>query len=284
MRGLDRDFFHFREELSAPDCRTLADHAALKRIQFHEARPSRKTLELINEIVFARRKDVALRVYGYGDEWADISFLSLLPELERFNWETDTFGPLEPLYLLKRLTALGLGFSNAKKKALSLRFLTDFTQSLEGVTLMGDYKHIESLGELTNLKLAWFASTKLENFDFITHLPLETFGNYGSRVKSFDSLTAIKSIKSLWIKAHNNLTEIDFVRGLTNLERLELFWLPRLVRLPDLSHLEKLKYIQVFQGKRFEDYSGALNLRNCHITVSGPLIRPNRFLEIDTPQ
>ena len=280
--SLSSDYFHIDGDLSREDCGRLADQAALKRIQFHQFRPSRRSLDLLNEIVFRRRKDVTLRVYGHGDVFADIDFLKTLPEVERFSWETDVFGSLEPLHHLKRLSALALGCCNAKKKKLSLSFLKEFAPTLEDLTLTGDYQDVEAVSDLNGLKRAWFVSAKFESYDFLSRLPLETFGTYGSRVKSLESIGRLTSLKWLWIKAHNLLTDVEFVRDLPHLEKLELLWLPKLRRLPDLSHLKKLRSIFVFQGKRFEDYSGALKLKNCHLSVSGPMI-PNRFVSLTTP-
>jgi hypothetical protein len=240
-------------------------------------------MELLNEIVFKRRKDLTLRVYGYSDTWADIDFLKYLPEVERFYWETDSFGSVEPLHHLNTLSALHLGFTNTTRKKLSLTFLSEYSKSLIDIGLTGDYKDINTLSALTHLKRAWFVSTPLANFDLVCGLSLEELGNYGSRVKSLESLGRIESLRWLWIKTNTILKDIDFVRNLTNLEKLDLLWLSNLVRLPDLSHLKRLKHIEVFQGKRFEDYSGAMKLKECHISVSGPKIRPHRFIRITTP-
>lgn len=279
MKAFTERHFHFKGRLTVADCHLLADHPGLERIQFSDKKPGRETLANLNEIVFKRRKDVALRVYAYDDTWADISFLKYLPEVERFVWESDFHGSVEPLHCLKKLTTLELGFCKTNKKKFSLTFLGEYSEVLENLRINGDYGHIETIKTLSHLKRAWFVSTKLDNFDFLTEHPIEEFGNYGSRVRSLQSLGKIKSLKSLWIKKDDNLRDIDFVLGLPNLEVLYLLWNPNLVRFPDLTPLAKLRYIEVFRGRRFEDYSGALHLKNCHIQVSGPKVQPNGFFK-----
>ena len=162
MEGLvSADRFHSRQPISYSVAEQLLEMPRLKVIQFHEIKPDKTTLNILNDVIFKRRKDITLRVYGYPDTWADISFLNLLPDLERFDWDTAVFGSYEPLYKLNRLIHLGLGFTQPKPK-ISLKFIADFKDTLESLNLEGDYKDLlTTIPQLENLKTIWLVSTKL---------------------------------------------------------------------------------------------------------------------------
>jgi hypothetical protein len=98
---LDSRRFHYREPIDAKVARLLHDLPSLRWIQFHDVKPNPRSLSLLNDEVFSKRKEISLRVFGYGDTWADISLLRHLPEVERFDWESVVFGPTEPLFALK---------------------------------------------------------------------------------------------------------------------------------------------------------------------------------------
>ncbi len=153
----DASRFHCRKPLRRSIAEMLVKLPSLKVFQFHDIKPDTATLEHLNEIVFKNRKDVTLRVYGYPDTWANIDFLKSLPEVERFDWDTPVFGSDEPLYKLKRLVHLGLGFTQPKPK-IDIGYLTDFP-SLESLNLEGDYKKLQqTVSQIRGLKSIWLSS------------------------------------------------------------------------------------------------------------------------------
>ena len=278
MEGLiSADRFHSRRPISYSAAKRLVEMPQLKVIQFHDIKPNEATLRVLNDVVFKMRKDITLRVYGYPDIWADISFLNLLPDLERFDWDTALFGSFEPLYKLNRLVHLGLGFTQPKPK-ISLKFVSDFKDTLESLSLEGDYKDIlTTIPLLKNLKILWLISTKVKDFDFLQGLPLETIGNYGSRVESFDFLPNIQSLRKLWIKTNSKIESIDFIEQLTNLEDIELQYVAKVTRFPKCEHLKHLKRIFAFECNRLEDISEVKKLTNCDIHISGKKLEGRHY-------
>ena len=249
----------------------------LKVIQFHDVKPNETTLNILNEVIFKSRKDITLRVYGYPDTWSDISFLSLLPDLERFDWDTAVFGSNEPLYKLKKLVHLGLGFTQPKPK-ISLKFVADFSDTLESLNLDGDYKDLLTIiPMLKKLKSFWLTSTKLKGFDFLQGLPIETIGNYGGRVESFDFLPNIHSLKKIWIKTNSKIENIDFIEELPNLEDIELQYVAKVTRFPKCDHLKNLKRIFAFECNRLEDISEVRKLKISNIFISGNKLQGRHF-------
>lgn len=270
MEGLiSADRFHSIQPITYSVAEQLLEMPRLKVIQFHDIKPDETTLKVLNDVIFKRRKDITLRVYGYQDTWADISFLNHLPDLERFDWDTAVFNSFEPLYKLNKLVHLGLGFTQPKPK-ISLKFVADFKDTLESINLEGDYKDFPTTIQLLkNLKTLWLTSTKLKDFDFLQGLPLETLGNYGGRVESFEFLPNIQSLKRLWIKTNSKIENIDFIENLANLEDIELQYVAKVTRFPKCDHLKHLKRIFAFECNRLEDISEVKKLKNCNIHISG---------------
>ncbi len=274
MEGLiSADRFQISKLLDKTTAKQLSDNEKLKVIQFFDYKPDKETLENLNQVLFKTRKDLTLRIYSHSDFWSDISFLNYLTEVERLDWNSDIFGSFEPLYQLRKLVHLGLGFRQTKTK-ISFEFLKDFNKTLESLNLQGDYKDlIDIVPNLKLLKSIWFASTKLHNFDFLENLPIETFGNYGSRVESFEYLKNLKGLKKIRIQTNSKIENVDYIKDLYNLEEIELLYLSKITKLPKCSHLKKLKKIVVFECNRLENIEEIKKLDNCYIFAGGNLIR-----------
>ena len=270
MEGLiSADRFHSRQPITYLDAEQLLSMPKLKVIQFHDIKPDETTLKVLNDIIFKKRKDITLRVYGYPDIWADISFLNHLPNVERFDWDTAVFGSTKPLYSLKKLVHLGLGFTQPKPK-ISLKFVADFKDTLEGLNLEGDFQDIlTTIPLLDKLKTLWLMSTKLKGFDFLQGLPLETIGNYGGKVESFEFLPNIQTLKKIWIKTNFKIENIDFIEKLLNLEDIELQYVAKITKFPKCDHLKNLKRIFALECNRLEDISEVKKMKNCKIFISG---------------
>ncbi|WP_299759907.1 hypothetical protein [uncultured Pontibacter sp.] len=269
-----KEIFHFTQPIDYSIAEQLLQLPKLRVIQFHETKPDEVTLNILNEVVFKKRQDITLRVYGYKDKWADISFLHFLPNVERFSWNTAVFGSVEPLYKLKKLVHLGLGFRQPKK--ISLKFGLDFKDTLESIDLIGDYKDITTtVSELKNLRTIGFTSTKLKGFDFLQDIPIESFANYGGRVKEFKFLQNIHSLRKLFIKTNSKIDSIDFIEQLPNLEEINLQYISKVVRFPKCDHLVNLRRLYAFQCNRLEDISEVKKLKNCDIYIVGNSL-PNR--------
>ncbi len=270
MEGLiSPDRFHCRQPVSYSVADQLIKMPQLEVIQFHDIKPDVTTLNVLNDVIFKRRKDITLRVYGYTDTWADISFLRLLPDLERFDWDTAVFGSHEPLYKLNRLVHLGLGFTQPNPK-ISLKFVADFKDTIESLKLEGDYKDfLTTIPLLKNLTTLWLISTKLKGFDCLQGLPVETIGNYGGKVENFDSLSKIQTLRKIWIKTNKRIENIDFIEELPNLEDIELQYVFKITKFPKCEHLKKLSRIFAFECNSLEDISEVKKLKNCSILISG---------------
>ncbi|GAB2980894.1 hypothetical protein GCM10027049_15630 [Mucilaginibacter puniceus] len=272
--------YHCREEISENLANQLAKIDTLEVIQFHDIKPSKKTLQNLNDLVFKQRKDITLRVYGARGTWKNINFLRDLPELEKFDWHSDEFTSMEPLYTLNKLVHFGIGYGNLHKKT-SVTFLSDFKDTLKSIYMDGDYKDfVTTVPKLSNLSSIWLMSMKLKNFDFLSGLPIETLANYGGRVGDFSFVSQLKTIKHLWIKTNATLKEFDFISELPELKIIELLYVSKLIRFPKCDHLNNLEKIFAFECNRLVDISEVQKLKNCKIFLSGKSI-PGRSFEKD---
>ena len=270
MEGLiSSNRFHCRVQITENLAKQLAKMPGLEVIQFHDVKPDLQTLYHLNELVFKGRKDITLRVYGYGGSWQDIGFLQHLPELERFDWESDEFLSVKPLYQLKKLVHLGMGFANPKQK-LSVAFLADFTSTLDSIRLQGDYKDfLTTVPKLSEIKTVWLSSMKLKGFDCLAGLPIETLGNYGGRVGSFDFVSQLRTLKRVWIKTNATLDKFDFISELPLLQEIERYYVSKLVRFPKCDHLQNLVKVIASDCNRLVDISEVLKLKKCKIALYG---------------
>lgn len=273
------DIFHFTQPIDYLIAEQLLQLPKLRVIQFHETKPDEVTLKILNEVIFKKRKDLTLRVYGYDDTWADIGFLHFLPNVERFSWNTDVFGSVEPLYKLKKLVHLSLGFRQPKK--ISLKFGLDFKDTLESIDLIGDYKDITTtISELKNLRTIGFTSTKLKGFEFLQDIPIESFANFGGRVEEFKFLQNIHSLRKLFIKTNSKIENIDFIEQLPSLEEINLQYISKVKRFPKCDHLVNLRRIYALQCNRLEDISEVKKLKNCDIYVVGNSLPNRHYIKI----
>ena len=274
--------YHCRVAISEKMAKELAEMPALSVIQFSDVKPDEKTLEHLNEFVFKKRKDITLRVYGYSGIWKDISFLAHLPELERFDWDSDEFLSVEPLYQLKKLVHLRMGFGY-RKSTISVAFLADFKETLGSLNMQGDYKEfVTTVPKLMNLSTIWMTSMKIKGFDFLAGLPIEKLANYGGRVNSFDFVGQLKTIKRLWIKTNATLENFDFISELPLLEQVELYYVSKLIRFPKCDHLANLTKVMAAECNRLRDISEVQKLKKCDVSIYGKVV-PGKFYKVTWP-
>jgi len=276
MEGLiSGDIFQTSQPITESIAENLLEMPRLRVIQYHDKIPDEISLKILNDKLFTKRKDILFRVYG---RYEDIEFINFIPEIERFDWDTIVFGSTKPLLNIKKLKHLGLGLGHPKPK-ISLKFLLDFKTSLESLSLNGDYKDIiTTIPFLRNLKRLWLMSTKLEGFDFLKGMSIETIGNYGNRVKSFDYLSNISTLKKIWIKTNSTIENIDFIKDLSDLEVLELYYVSKITNFPECDHLSKLKTIYASPCNRLENINSVKKLKNCDVFIAGDKIEGKNYM------
>ncbi len=267
--GLARkDRFEIRTNLNKAVVKELLKFDDLEIIQFSNFLPNIKTFENLNNILFKHRKDITLRAYYR----TNIDFLEHLDELEKFEWDADIFTDISPLYKIKNLVHFSIGFAKEQHKQ-SLQFLNEFSHSLESLSLKGNFEDIKVISNLRRLKYLWIAANKFDKLELIEQLPIESFGYFGSKIKDFNLLTKIQTLRNIKIKGNRNLDDISFISKLKNLETIELLYNPKIKEFPKCNNLTKLKYINIFECNRLEDIYKLEKISNCKIKVTGNQLR-----------
>ncbi|GHU65748.1 hypothetical protein AGMMS49983_14010 [Clostridia bacterium] len=261
------------------------------------------TAVLLNRF-FEERPEVILRFYGFYRETLDLAVLRNIPKLQKLSIDysenvinTEWIASLKNLDVLNfdvsdakefpflidlpaSLTALSLGSKSPKTDLSNLSRFPD----LKVLDLNGCKGHIETIASLLNLEELHLRGITPPGFDFIATLPkLESLNIFWSNLKDFTPLKNNKSLRYLNIGRITGLDNVSFVSELSNLEWLELVWMPNIVALPDMKYLHKLWYIKLDTMKGLADFSAlesAPALRIFEDVAVPSSIQPENFLPV----
>lgn len=152
----------------------------------------------------------------------------------------------EELYELRKVVSLELGHFFKK---YDISRILDFKETLEHLSYEKDARKGSEkiIKQLTKLKSISLTSVKFENFNFLSHLPLENFYLYGSRTLNWDGLEKITTMKNFTLKNNPKWDNFDFLNAYINLEELRLHYVKNHSNRPNLEHLKKLKFIEEFK-------------------------------------
>ncbi|MBD5507528.1 MAG: hypothetical protein HDR05_05655 [Lachnospiraceae bacterium] len=253
----------------------IAQNNRIKWIQIDENLPERAFREM--DRILERRPDLYFRIFGigtYGNEKFDLSMLSLMPHLSKIRID----GHLEknkeavnPEYLCELPNLKGVHLTLFDR--LDYGFVKDLSADLEELILYADTmgkavqfdcewlskykklhtlflgkkakKHIESISRIASLKSLSLSGIKVENFDFLKELCLESFALLWCGNNDLTALGDLISLRNLELWRIMKLDNLDFIKSLVNLESLKLQDLKHIRTLPDLSKLTQLTDIQI---------------------------------------
>ena len=253
----------------------IAQNNRITRIQIDKNLPENAYREI--DRILERRPDLYFRIFGigtYGNETFDLSVLSQMPHLSKV-WIDG--------YLAKNKEAVNPEYlcelPNLKRVHLTLfdhrdyGFIKELSPDLEELILYADTmgkavqfdcewllkykklhtlflgqkakKHIESISRIASLKSLSLRGIKVENFDFLKELCLESFALLWCGNSNLMALGDLISLRNLELWRIMKLDNVDFIKSLVNLETLKLQDLKHITALPDLSNLTKLADIQI---------------------------------------
>lgn len=244
----------------------LASNKKTQSIQF--ASPlSNSEIDLLEKIVFSKRPDISLRVYGHYGENCDLSFIKKIPSLRKFSADClmDANG-IEVVTELNNLEELGVGIYNldnfdflenintnlkelylqkTKSKKPNISCISRFTE-LKYLYLEGQQKGIESVNELKKLEKIILRSISTKNLDFLSNLnELWSVDVKLGGIQNFDALTTLPKLKYLELWQVRNLSDLTFISKLVKLQNLFIQSLKQLDKLPDFKNLNSLKRISL---------------------------------------
>lgn len=262
------------------DLEKLATNPKTQSVQF--ASPlTDKEIELLELVVFSKRPDISLRVYGHYGETCDLSFIQRIPSLRRFSADClmDAKG-IDVVTQLKNLEHLGVGIFNldnfdfldkinsnlkelylqqTRSKKPKISSIQRFEQ-LEYLYLEGQQKGIEAISNLRKLEKIVLRSISTNNVDYLKNLEhLWSVDIKLGGIKDLSGLTNLKSIKYLELWQVRDLADLSFISKLETLQNIFIQSQKQLTRLPDFSNNKKLRRIYLENLKGLNDFSTLKN-------------------------
>jgi hypothetical protein len=233
---------------------------------------------MLNSVLFARRPDVELRVYGHYGEACDLNFLKgmtnvtkiaadslmqavnfeALGEVPRLKSLSIGIFNLESFDFLNRvprdLSELALGATRSAKPDLSglHRF-----QDLKKIFVEGHSRTISVLGSLPDLEDVTLRSITTPDLDWLSHLTkMWSLDIKLGGTRKLDAISGMSGIKYLELWQVRGLADISVISHLPGLQNLFLQSLPQVTEIPDLRANRVLRRIML------ENMKGLINLGN----------------------
>lgn len=254
----------------------LAINPKTQSIQF--ASPlTGKEVELLELVVFSKRPDISLRVYGHYGKTCDLTFIQRIPSLRRVSADClmDAKG-IEVVTQLDNLEHLGVGIFNldnfdfldkinsnlkelnlhqTRSKKPKISSIQRFEQ-LEYLYLEGQQKGIEAMSNLKKLKKVVLRSISTNNVDYLKKLEhLWSVDIKLGGIKDLSGLTTLPKLKYLELWQVRDLANLSFISKLGTLQNLFIQSLKQVTRLPDFSNNIKLRRIYLENLKGLTDLS-----------------------------
>ncbi|MFP9114038.1 hypothetical protein ACLI1A_08840 [Flavobacterium sp. RHBU_3] len=243
------------------DLEMLAGNPKTKTIQF--SRPlNYNEINLLEELIFSKRNDIQLRIYGHN---TDLSYIQKIPSLRKISVDCmiDSKG-IETVTKLEKLEGLGVGIFNLE----SFDFLNDINpnlkelylfqttskkpnigyinrfRDLEFLYLEGQQKGIDSVSRLSKLQKIVLRSISTQSIDFLTNLQeLWSVDIKLGGIKNFDALSSLPQLKYLELWQIRDLGDLSFVSNLITLQNLFIQSLKQVQKLPDFTQNKSLRRI-----------------------------------------
>lgn len=231
--------------LSLEEALEISDHDNLKYIQISKG-VTEETLELVNDIILCKRKDIQFRVYGFRDKICNLEFLERLTNITDLSiGEMDFAENLEAIEKLHDLRRLRVNL-NCLNNINFLQNVTDGIVDLMLGTEMNDNSlNLDIVTKFHNLQ-SLFVYKINDGFEALTNLNyLKKLTINASKITDFTFLKSgsVEEISLGMIKNNDGHT----LHGNPKIKRLELWKLDKLVDLNILSKLPSLEYARIFQ-------------------------------------
>lgn len=262
------------------DLEKLSINPNTQSIQF--ASPlTNKEIDLLEDIVFSKRPDISLRIYGHYGETCDLSFIQRIPSLRKISVDClmDAKG-IEVVSQLDNLEHLGVGIFNldnfdfleninsnlkelylhqTRSKKPKISSIQRF-ERLEYLYLEGQQKGIEAISNLKKLEKIVLRSISTNDVEYLKNLEhLWSVDIKLGGIKDLSALTTLPTLKYLELWQIRDLADLSFISKVGTLQNLFIQSQKQLTKLPDFSNNKKLKRIYLENLKGLNDLSTLKN-------------------------
>jgi hypothetical protein len=229
-------------------------------------------VELLDEIVLRRRKDISLSLSP-----SEIPILSRLPQAERVRVVVSQESDLDVLAIHPRLREVHIRCINARTRP-SLEVLTSHLESLDTLALTGTFRRLDLLASMRGLKHLSLVSVPAPDLEAVRALPLEYVFIYGSRSRELSALGALNALRVLHLKKHTEIRSLTFLEHAAALEHVYLEYLSKVEALPAFDRLPRLRRLEVFQCNRLRDIESARRCEAAAVKIWGCSLLPPPYL------
>jgi len=261
---------------SKADLNEIVADVRIKTLQFSHPLTGRE-IEWLEHIVFSRRPDITLRIWGHHRLACDLSFLGKMPsvrkvsadclfravgvefvsKLERLEELSIGVYELESFEFLRdispAITKLGLYLTASQKPSIAMigRF-----QRLKRLYLEGQQKGIEAVDELSSLESIVLRSISTADIGYLkNHEKLWSVDVKLGGIKNFDALATLQNLKYLELWQIRGLHDLSFISKIPSLQNLFIQSLKQVTSLPDLRDSRNLRRIYLENLKGLTDLS-----------------------------
>lgn len=207
----------------------------------------------------------------------DLNFLVHFPWLTGFTFEGQVQSIDGLNYLSEDLRSLGFG----PTRKFSLGFLEHFP-NLTSFGIDRPVKDVDAISTLRNLRwIGLGGAVKLENLDTIAGLPHLMIVSLGSgSCPDLSALSSLPALQMIDISRMRTAQDADLapIADCTSLKHLELYALPQITALPDLSRLTSLRGAYLETMRSLNSLTGLAAAPNLtYLRVEDMTLDPDMF-------
>lgn len=268
--------YEISQGVSKKELEKLRDNPKTQTVQFSNPL-SKDEINLLETVLFSKRPDITLRIYGFYNKLCDLTLIERIPSLRKISADClmNAVG-IESVISLKNLDELGVGIFSLEKfdflekinpniKTLSIcqtkskkpeiNCIERFS-NLQSLHLEGQQKGIEAIRHLHKLKEITLRSISTNNIDYLVGLSdLWSVDVKIGGIKDFEGLTSLPQIKYLELWQVRDLKDLSFISELTTLQYLFIQSLKQVTTLPEFDRLISLRRIYLENLKELTDLS-----------------------------
>ncbi len=283
LQNLSPDKYQIFRGVTKEELNKVAKDPKAKTLQFAEPL-SDTEVNLLQAVVFAKRPDITLRVFGHYGLNCDLTFLKkiqsvksifvdclqnasgvevltqfpILDKLAVGIYNLDNFDFLKDVS--PNITELSIEQTSSNKP--SIEVIKRFT-NLRYLYLEGQQKGIEIIQELKNLEKIVLRSITTKDVSYLAGLDkLWSVDIKLGGIKQFDSLTKNQNLKYLELWQIRGLSDLSFISDIQSLQNLLIQSLKQMISIPRFDKLQRLKRISLENLKSLTDLTSLEHVPN----------------------
>lgn len=217
-----------------------------------EQKPNKEKLQLFNDLILKHREDVTLVLKSTKNNWINLNDFQSINNIRDIEFSTFNKNPkfdnLDGIESFKKLKEVSFSYNYSNNIDLD-KF--SFCPELEYISLENSItrKHHKALNKIDNLKMLYIKGLDISLLEELQNLKsLHVQG-----LKNSNELDVkMPNLRKIAIHNSNKIINLDFLKGLNNIESITLNGINNVESLPNLHSLQNLKGFSVMNMKRLK--------------------------------